>query len=300
MNAPIQSSDFIGELCVALRHRWKPNELFVIFTGYFDESDTHGSAPNVTIGAFLGHALQWRRFEKRLLKLQRKYGFRVFHSKKFKARRGEFEGWPENKCISLISDLTDLVEHKLTMGLTLSLDHGRFMSEYRSAPIPKKMSLDSQYGACFRGCLAHLLNFLEARGNQDRLNIVFEGGHPNVGDCARIFYDLKKRWARAGADVLGSFAIDDKDSCPPLMVADMLAHTKAMVNAHADAGTLPLGALQPFTETTGGLHFLELAPNALADLKAGFERLRQLEVETWRAERDARRASLAGAQKPLS
>jgi hypothetical protein len=47
---------FIRELCVALEHRWKPEELFLLYTAYFDESDTHGRQPNMIMAAFLGHA----------------------------------------------------------------------------------------------------------------------------------------------------------------------------------------------------------------------------------------------------
>lgn len=75
----------------------------------------------------------------------------------------------------------------------------------------------------------------------------------------------------------------------PLMVADMLAHTRSMVNSQAAAGTLPAGALKPFKGSRGGLQFIEFAPNALRDLKAGFEKMRQLEADAWRTERDRRR-----------
>jgi hypothetical protein len=44
----------------------------------------------------------------------------------------------------------------------------------------------------------------------------------------------------------------------------------------------------PFTGSRGGWHLIELVPNALAELKENFEKLSQLEIEKWRAERDAR------------
>jgi hypothetical protein len=70
VNAPIRASDCIGELCIALAYRWESERLFVIFTAYFDEADTHGAAPTVILAAFLGHAFEWRRFEQKLAKLQ--------------------------------------------------------------------------------------------------------------------------------------------------------------------------------------------------------------------------------------
>ncbi len=57
----------------------------MIFAVYFDEADTHGPAPTIIMAAYLGHAYEWRRFEAKLAKLQKSYGFRVFHAKDFNA-----------------------------------------------------------------------------------------------------------------------------------------------------------------------------------------------------------------------
>jgi hypothetical protein len=257
----------------------------MIFTSYFDESDTHGPAPNVVMAGIIGTPYQWERFDKRLAKLQKRHGFSIFHATEFKARKGDFTGWTDDQSMALIDDLVALVRDKLTMGLACTLPYDRFMQEYRAPPIPKKMKLDSQYGACFRGCLAHLVDFIQARGPNSRINIVLEDGHKNVGDCVRIFDDLKGRFKRAGGDILGSLTIEEKKSSKPLMIADMLAHTRAKANARSADGTLPAGALQPFTGSKGGLHFLEFAPDSLRDLKDGFEKLRQLEADAWRERR---------------
>lgn len=299
MSAPIRQSGFVGDLCVALRHRWLPNELFVIFTAYFDESGTHGPAPTVTMAGFLGHTYQWRRFETKLARLQKQHRFKVFHAKHFKQQRGEFEGWSDAKCVQVIEDLTELVKNNLTMGLMISLDRDRYINEYRAPPIPKKMNLDSQFGACFRGCLAYVLRRLEARGQCERLNIVFEYGHKNVGDCQRIFMDLRRRYLAVGSDLLGTFTVSTKDGCAPLMVADMLAHTYSMVDLQRRTG-MPVGTLEPPIDEKGELAILQLKPDGLMNLKKGFERLRQMEIEEWRSKRDARRASLLPSKKQPS
>jgi hypothetical protein len=269
----------------------------MIYTAYFDESDTHGPTPNIVMAGFVGNAYQWERFSKRLAKLQHKHKFSIFHATEFKARKGDFSGWSDDQAMALINDLVELVRDKLTMGLTVSLEHERFIKEYRAPPIPKKMALASHYGACFRGCLGHLVDFAQARDDGTKINIVFEGGHKNIGDCVRIFNDLKRRFRHVGSDLLGTFTVETKATCPPLMVADMLAHTKSMVNTRTASGTLPAGALQPFTGSRGGLHFLEFAPDALRDLKDGFERLRRLEADMWRAERDHKRQMASEATK---
>jgi hypothetical protein len=135
---------------------------YVIFTSYFDETDTHGPAPTVILAGYVGHGYQWMRLEKKLARLQARYGFTIFHATDFKpsvsgVRSGEFSYWTDDKCDQLIADLTQLVRSTFTQGITISLSHGRYMNEYRAPPIPKKMNLDSQYGACFRACLGQLL-----------------------------------------------------------------------------------------------------------------------------------------------
>jgi len=266
----------------------------VIFTANFDETDTHGPKPTVILAAYVGHAYQWQRFGVKLARLQARYGFTVFHATDFKGKHREFSGWSDEKCAALIADLVELVRNNLALGITVALEHDRFMNEYRAPPIPNKMHMDSQYGACFRACMGYLIDFLALRQHRDKLNIIIEGGHPNVRDCQRIFDDLKKRFRNIGVDILGSFTIERKDSWPPLMVADMLAHTYSMVRARDEAGTLPTGALQPAKTLKGALAFLELAPNALADLKTGYVRFRQLEIEEWRKRRSAHHTDSRG------
>lgn len=82
------------------------------------------------MAGFLGHAFQWRRFQKKLAKIQSKEGFSVFHGKKFKARTGEFRGWSDIKCDRVISKLTELVRITLTEGFAVSLSRERYDSEY--------------------------------------------------------------------------------------------------------------------------------------------------------------------------
>jgi len=80
----------------------------VLYIAYFDEADTHGSAPTVIMASFLGTACQWELFGRRLRGLQRRYAFTIFHATEFKNKTGEFAGWPDTKCMDLVRDLTVL------------------------------------------------------------------------------------------------------------------------------------------------------------------------------------------------
>src|SRR6266478_4204405 len=96
-----------------------PDEIFLLFTAYFDESDTHGPTPNLIMAAFLASARQWELFVRRIRALQRRDGFTVFHAKDFRALRGEFEGWGPDKCRRLVNDLAVAIRDGLTEGIVV-------------------------------------------------------------------------------------------------------------------------------------------------------------------------------------
>jgi hypothetical protein len=95
------------EWCPACRTGY--DEPLVNFTAYYDEADTHGPSPTVIMAGLVGHTYQWRRFETKLSRIQKEFGFSLFHAKEFKARRAEFKGWSDDKRSQLIETLIDLV-----------------------------------------------------------------------------------------------------------------------------------------------------------------------------------------------
>jgi hypothetical protein len=198
----------------------------VIYTACLDESDTHGPSPTVIMACFLANARQWTLFKRRLRALQKSYGFTVFHATEFRNKTDEFFGWSDTKCLRLVSDLTELVRDNLTEGVTVHLERQRYLDEYRKSPVPKKMNLDSQYGVCFRACMAHLIAITLSHGTRHRLNVVIEAGHANVGDTKRIFKDMKRQVKNLfGVDLLGTHEIEKKEKAAPLMLSDFLAYS---------------------------------------------------------------------------
>lgn len=268
----------------------------MIFTAYFDESDTHGPAPTIIMAAFLGHAYQWRRFEIKLGRIQSRDGFTIFHAKEFKAKSGEFAGWTDEKGMRLISDLTKLVRDNLTEGITIALERDRYLNEYRAPPIPKKMTLDSQYGVCFRACMAQLIKIVLEKGRSHNLHIVIEDGHNNVCDCIRIFNDIKTNLRRRGIELLGDITIAKKKESPPLMVSDFLAATYSGMYA---AGTeyYEKHSSQP-PRGEAGLSFFKLGPDSLRRIKENYEAERQRQIEKWRAKKAAKKASSSSGAPP--
>ncbi|MBI3505364.1 MAG: hypothetical protein HY059_11020 [Proteobacteria bacterium] len=272
----------------------------MLFTAYFDEADTHGPAPTIIMSAFLGDARQWVIFERKLKRIQKRYGFKIFHAKDFKAKAGEFSGWPDEKCQELVYALSDMVRETLTEGITVSLENERYIKEYREPPSPKGFPLESQYGLCFRACLTHLLDWMAAEKTRHRLHIVVEDGHRNVGAVRVIFNDFKDQLQKAGIDLFGDLVIARKPERLPLMLADFLASTHSMMKASADAGKIDYAKIVDEPKPgKAGLTFLEFKPGSLEKLKSDFEDNKKRKIEEWRSARESRKAaSSSSGQQP--
>src|SRR5579864_5288459 len=139
-------------------HRWQPERIFMfVYTGYLDESGTHDGSPLTVMGGLLGRAEQWKRFEKQFSQLQTEYGFRVWHTKKFKRKAGDFQGWSDEKCQDLYWALQKVTGIGLTDAVATTLNNASYEADYKFGDVPKKARLDTRYGLCFRVCLVHFV-----------------------------------------------------------------------------------------------------------------------------------------------
>jgi hypothetical protein len=280
---------FISELCVALEHRWKPEEIFLLFTAYFDEADTHGAAPPMVMAAFLGYARQWKLFQRRLKNIQQEEGFKIFHGKEVRAL-GQF------KAMRIVHRLTTLVKEELTEGACIYLEHARYMNEYRASPTPTGISLDSQYGVCFRMLLRHLVNVVVADGKKHRLHVVVERGHNKSLNTETIFNKMKQTLKARGIDLLGTWTLAAKEEAPPLMAADLLAHTYALMRRPGGMGIKGYADSAPEPpKGEAGLTFLEIEAGALHGLKLEMQRERWIRRAYARSQKEqTRRLSSVG------
>lgn len=229
MNAIPRATDFIGNLCIALAHRWEPERISVlIYTGYFDESGTHDGSPVTVMGGIMANARQWARFDAAFVRTKKKYGFSVFHTKQFKRRAGAFKGWPNEKCVALTLTLAHITHDAFTESVAMALDNSDYERDYKLGEAPRKVRLDTKYGLCFRNCLYHFAITVLKRRYKNKLpslHIVLEAGHRNFGDAERIFNEVKAELDALGANILRTITKAAKDECDPLMMADFVAHS---------------------------------------------------------------------------
>jgi hypothetical protein len=210
----------------------------MIFTGYIDESDTHGSTPDMTLAAMLSSAGRWERCGRRLKAIQSDFGFSIFHGTTFAALKGEFEGWSRQKCYDLLMAFGSLVANHVTECVTVSCEYEVYKKHFLDVR-PAKMHQTSQYGICFLAMLDALSKVVAAQGPQHKLSVVIEDGHTNATDTRRLFDERKGRLEKAGVDFLRSHSLFTKKQCPLLMLADITSHGHALEQRAVRSGDAP-------------------------------------------------------------
>ena len=201
-----------------------------VYTAYLDESGTHDGSPLTVMGGILARADAWRAFEKQFAALQSQYGFKVWHSKKFKKKSGDFRGWTDEKCQELYWAMSKVVSYGLADVVSLTLDNASYDADYKGGGyLPRRARLDTKYGLCFRYCLMHFIREVATRKYRNKippLHIVMEAGHKHFGDAERVFLEEQKRWLYRGVPILRTLTKAPKDSCGQLMMADFAAHSE--------------------------------------------------------------------------
>ena len=251
----------------------------MIITAYLDESGTHNGSPVTVMAGFLGNAEQWESFGRGLRLLQERYGFTVFHATEFKHGRGEFRGWSDIKCLSLVKEMSELAAKELMAGASMVLDNDDY-KRYQQAPRARKVRIDTAYGLCFRACLVHFLEILDGVPSNDdqptKLHVVVESGHRHFGDADRVFNEVKRAVSALMRKApLGSITSMDKESCQPLMVADFLAHTEFM--QHDKVRPIePSIIITEEMKSGASLTRLKMPLNYLVNLSEHFNNLRLL------------------------
>jgi hypothetical protein len=200
-----------------------------VYRAYVDESGTHDDSPVTVMGGVLARAEQWKVFEKKFSDLQSLYGFKVWHTKKFKRKKGDFRGWSDEKCHDLYWSMQQVTSFGLTDIVALTLNNTSYEADYKAGDLPRKARLDTKYSLCFRICLVHLVKEVLKRRRRNRippLHVVVEAGHRNFGDAERVFEEERQIWTYAGVPILRSLTKADKDECGALMIADFAAHSE--------------------------------------------------------------------------
>lgn len=242
-------------------------------TTYLDESGTHDGSSVTIMAGVMATAQQWSRFEAEFARLQTNYGFRTFHTKKFKRRGGDFKGWNPIRQLALLTELAALSENAFIESATVVLDNADYTANYKGGDKPPRLRLESKYGLCFRNLLMFFalegLKWTHA-GSLPKMHFVLESGHANWNEARDIFNGTKAELRGLDRDLLGEVSFADKNDCTPLMIADFLAHITYMrrdeTPGPGEPGRPLLKTLQSSPPAPGVTH-LRFRPGGLAELK---------------------------------
>ena len=266
MNAPQRPSDFIGELCIALAHRWEPERRFMVFTGYFDESGTHAGARVSAMAGFIGDGRQWRKYEKRTAKLFKRYGVNLFHAIDVRRGHGDFKGWSVDKKLKFHDEFQQIINETLEGGVAAFIRDEDY-KYYVGLNWPSKTRWDSKYTIMFRACLAFIVDRIGhiPQTNEPRLHVVLEDGHNNAEDAVRNYNWVRDRIGHAHRALAG-LTFSNKNDCLPLAAADNFAYTAW----GEKAGQKPIGILRTPSKSVpsyrGNMAWIDLNRDSLNSL----------------------------------
>ena len=186
----------------------------------------------MTLGGHIGHAGQWRKFDKKWGRALRDNQLSHFHTKDFVGRTKEFRGWGEKRGVDFLARLSAIVNRNILCSFSVRLTESDYKTYYRREGEPlKKIALDSQYGVCLRICLIFLPQFIVSRfgDTKPRFHIVMESGHRNYNDAVRIFDTYKKQAPPPLPSIAGTLTFADKKECCGVQAADYFAYSTYLV-----------------------------------------------------------------------
>lgn len=230
-----------GELALALYHRWKPSELFVILTAYLDEAGTDGRHGFVVVGGWVSTVLKWNDFDLRWRKLLGKKGLSYFHAMDYKPDREPYKSWTDEETAAFFGAMERLLLKRTLFGFVAKLDLADYQEHYVGPGRIKGVQLDSKYGVCLRLALSLIYSTLSEHVSGDfRVNVVLEAGDKSIGagDAIRVFNQLKDHVPEVGAH-LGTISFGKKRDFPGLQAADSMVSPAHRLERKEDVDIIP-------------------------------------------------------------
>jgi hypothetical protein len=197
----------------------------MVFTAYLDESGTHAGAKVSAMGGFVSDARQWRKYEKRVGKLFKRYGVKVFHAIDVRRGHGDFKGWTVDRKIEFWDEFQHIINETLESGVVAFIRDDDY-KYYSGLYWPPKARRDSKYTILFRACLAQIVDVVGhvPQAKEPRLHVVLEHGHNNANDAVRNYKWVQDRVTHARRALAG-LTFSNKKDCLPLAAADLFAYT---------------------------------------------------------------------------
>lgn len=201
---------------------------FFVAEAYLDETERLGPIQRLFgMGAWLGSGTAWRPFEQRWSAVLNDARFSIseFKSTDFKNRRGEFNGWQNDRCSGLLSALLEVIKDAEILGVEVTLS--------MSQPEDPRASVKS--GGDYRVCAAHcmaLLAHIAAIEYVDGYRVAFLFDEREKSDLQNVKSRIKAELPPRLAKRIGPVGFDTSHEVLPLQAADLLAYWAYLRREH--------------------------------------------------------------------
>src|SRR5690242_13046666 len=124
--APQQTSALI----LALTHRWEPERALVIYTAFLDASGVHDGSPVMTLAGYVAHLGQWANLDREFGRLLKKNKLTYHHTKRMRARSGEYQGWKPTQYNRYVGDVQQIINRNTCCGFSISMKPSEYDAHY--------------------------------------------------------------------------------------------------------------------------------------------------------------------------
>lgn len=210
----------IEEFADAIFSIFTKRRLMAMMAVYLDESGTHGSSPIITVGGYLAPVVQWKHFQSKWKAALQKEGIGYFHMTDFENRRGQFEGWTEERKVPFFQKLSKILLSHVTLGVAMAV----VIDDYNTAiPLEHREGVHP-YTFCAMECMRQIRWWTDQQGIRDPIAYVLEDGGPNPGEILRGKRQLESDSKLREAYRYSSLTHCDKRAMIQLQAADILAY----------------------------------------------------------------------------
>ncbi|MCA9454688.1 MAG: DUF3800 domain-containing protein [Nitrospiraceae bacterium] len=192
----------------------------LMLTAYLDDSGhkDDASAPIFSVGGVVAPKEAWSQFEMEWGEVLKSFQVKQAHMKHFAHKRGEFEGWSEDKRRAFLGQLMKIMDVYVNfyVGAVLPVE------DFKNLPAQKRNELNDPYFACFQVSIHGVGIYVEAHFPDEKVDIVFDRRAKSKGLGGELF-DRCIECLEVG-NRLGTLTFGTNLDFLPLQAADLVAY----------------------------------------------------------------------------
>jgi hypothetical protein len=209
-----------------------------MFTGYFDESGTHGDSKVLCVAGLISTVEQWTEFQREWREALDDAGVSYFRMALFENRLKDFADWDNAKRHRVLRRLTGIIKRRVYFGVGRAVLVSDFHEAFEGR---HKYYYGEPYRFCSFMSMLGIGAWQDKHDRHDLIPYVFEKGAHGSSNLTRFF-----SWISGNPEIkqrarLSSLTFADKKEVLPLQAADLVAYEfyKGLLNDKVLGGKRP-------------------------------------------------------------